>query len=98
VRNIYLFVVAALFMAGCAEQEQSRPPVPETYKDAAAVYVVPMDSMAPPEVVEVDLQRLKKVTAGRPTVVPTGLNVHPALAGKSVALDLSLLPTITLWV
>jgi ligand-binding sensor domain-containing protein/serine phosphatase RsbU (regulator of sigma subunit) len=91
-----MFVVAGLFMAGCAEQEQSRPPVPETYKDAAAVYAVPMDSMTPPEVVEVDLQRLKKVTAGRPTVVPTGLNVHLALAGKSVTLDLSLLTTITL--
>ncbi len=95
-RNIYLFVVATLFAAGCSEQEQSRPPVAEASSDAAVMYVVPMDSMAPPVVVEVDESNLKKVAAGKPTIVPTALNLHPAMEGRRVAVDMSQLTTITL--
>jgi ligand-binding sensor domain-containing protein/class 3 adenylate cyclase len=50
-------------------------------------YVVPKDSMAEPQVVLVDESKLTKVPVGKPKVVPTNINVHPAGVGKVIVLD-----------
>jgi len=41
-------------------------------------YVVPADSLSAPKVIPVDESKLKRVPAGRPKVVATNTNIHPA--------------------
>ncbi len=50
-------------------------------------YVVPKDSMAEPKVIILDESKLKKIPVGKPKVVPTNTNVHPAGKGKVVMVD-----------
>jgi ligand-binding sensor domain-containing protein len=95
VRNIYLLIVAALFLAGCTEQEQVRTNSSAPVVINTTGYQVPADSLAPPVVISVDESKLKKVTAGKPVVVPTGLNISPAIVGKSVEVNHNLLTVIT---
>jgi two-component system, sensor histidine kinase ChiS len=47
-------------------------------------YVVPPDSITGPNVIILDESKLKRVTAGRPKVVPVLTNVHPAGTPKVV--------------
>ncbi len=58
-------------------------------------YIVPKDSMAKPKIILVDASKLKKITVGKPKVVPTNTNVHPAGQGKVVIVDEAKLRTIT---
>jgi hypothetical protein len=95
VRKIYLFVFIAFILAGCTEQEQTRPDSFEPQVVAVKGHEVPLDSLTPPVVIKVDESKLKKNVAGKPRVVPTGLNIHPAIVDKAVVVDKALLTTIT---
>ncbi|MEY4110798.1 MAG: hypothetical protein RLZZ46_1153 [Bacteroidota bacterium] len=92
----YLFLVLFLILFSCTRQKQEgytntqQPKVVE-----AKGYVVPKDSMAEPKVVLVDESKLKKIPVGKPKVVPTNTNVHPAGKGKVVLVDEAKLRIIT---
>lgn len=53
-----------------------------------------MDSLVPPVVINVDESKLKKAVAGKPKIVPIGLNTSPAIVGKPIAVNHKLLTTI----
>ena len=92
----YLFFLLLLVVAACnnqqnqANQNTFAPRVVEAHG-----YVVPKDSMAEPKVVLVDESKLKKIPVGKPKVVPTNTNVHPAGQGKVLIVDEAKLRIIT---
>ncbi len=93
--NIYILFCVALLLSGCTGQEHAHKGIPAPQVVIAAGYVVPEGSLAPPVVIAVDESKLKKVPAGKPIVVPTGMNVEPAIVGKAVAVNHKLLTIIT---
>jgi len=79
---LILLFIPLLFFSCHRQQEQAQqnsfaPKVVEAHG-----YIIPKDSMPPPTVVMVDEKKLKKIPAGKPTVVPTNTNVHPAAKPK----------------
>ena len=81
----YILFFILLVVAACNKQQKQNnqnsfaPKVVE-----AKGYLVPKDSMAEPKVVLVDESKLKKIPVGKPRVVPTNTNVHPAGKPKVV--------------
>lgn len=85
-----------LLFLSCRENESEKVFTVQGPKVVEAKgYVVPKDSMAEPKVVLVDESKLKKVPVGKPKVVPTNTNVHPAGKPKVVMVDVTKLRVIT---
>ena len=95
-KQFSLLFLILIIVAACNKQQKQNnqngfaPKVVE-----AKGYVVPKDSMAEPKVVLVDESKLKKVPVGKPKIVPTNTNVHPARQGKVVIVDETKLRIIT---
>src|SRR6266498_932474 len=71
-----LAIAALLFICSCNTNQEKSPPsfAPKVVK--AKGYIVPRDSMVPPEIVPV--RNVKSIPAGKPVVVTLNSNVHPA--------------------
>jgi hypothetical protein len=83
-KNIW-FCLLAFILFSCnsrKEQKSINSSAPKAIE--AKGYLVPKDSMATPKVILVDESKLKKVPAGKPRVVTTNTNVHPAGKPKVV--------------
>ncbi len=76
-----LFAITILvFLFSCNNENKNDHSIQSTTTPKtveAKGYVVPKDSTVEPVVIPVDENKLKKVPVGKPTVVPTNLNVHP---------------------
>ncbi|MFN4931383.1 MAG: hypothetical protein ACK5HE_08225, partial [Bacteroidota bacterium] len=92
----YLYIIFAIVISACHSNRQEdahhhiQPKVVE-----AKGYVLPKDSMDEPKVVLVDESKIQKISVGKPKVVPTNTNVHPAGQGKVVIVDEAKLRIIT---
>ena len=77
-----LFFLAFIFSAiACNQKPSSQSPNTFAPKVVEAHgYVLPQDSMGIPQVVLVNESTLKKIPAGKPTVVLTNTNIHIAIA------------------
>ncbi len=67
-----------IFFACRQNQQQAGMRFPGHQVVPALGYEVPADSMATPVAIPVDETRLKKIPVGKPKIVPTYSNVHPA--------------------
>lgn len=83
--NKSVLFLLALVVFTCSEKKQESTPTFIQPKIVAAKgYVVPKDSMAEPEIFRIDERKLKKIPAGKPTVVPSNEYVLPANEPKIV--------------
>jgi ligand-binding sensor domain-containing protein/serine phosphatase RsbU (regulator of sigma subunit) len=80
-----LFSILSLCFS-CNQQEETGYQLPNLQpKIVKAIgYVVPKDSMAPPNVIKINKNNLKAVKAGKPKVVATNTNIHKAGKPKIV--------------
>jgi len=80
----FLIATILFFFACTQQQDQTRPHAFGPKVEEAKGYVVPKDSMAEPRVIPVDESKLKKIPVGKPKVVLTNTNIHPAGKPKIV--------------
>ena len=74
------FLAFILSAIACNQKPSSQSPKTIAPKVVEAHgYVVPQDSMGKPQVVVVNERTLKKIPAGKPTVVLTNTNIHIAI-------------------
>ena len=84
----YTCFIVFIFLFSCTQNQREdhnnthQPKVVE-----AKGYIVPIDSMAEPKVIVIDESKLKKTPVGKPQVVSTNTNIHPASQGKVVLVD-----------
>ena len=92
----YIFLVLLILSSFSCKQKNRLYTNTHTIKVMEAHgYMVPKDSMATPKVILVDESKLTKVPVGKPKIVPTNTNVHPAGQGKVVMVDETKLRIIT---
>jgi len=75
---LFLSAILLIFFSCDRQQKQTRPKAFGPIVVEAEGYVVPKDSMAEPRVIPVDESNLKKIPVGKPKVVLTNTNIHPA--------------------
>ena len=74
-----------IFLIACVEQHEETGLVYAGPKVVEAIgHEVPRDSISEPRVILIDENKLKKLPAGKPRVVPTNVNVFPAGAPKTI--------------
>ncbi len=81
----YVAILFLLLLFSCnnnQETKQQQTSVPKVVE--AKGYVVPKDSMAEPKVIVINESKLKKISAGKPKLVATNLNVHSVVNPKIV--------------
>lgn len=95
-RYFYLFIVVFLVLSGCSNNKQPQHIVNSPRIVSSTGQQVNSDSLEPPVVIPVIKSKLKKVAAGKPVIVDTELNTHPASLGNKITPDKNLLTRITL--
>ncbi len=73
-----LFIVVVTFLLSCSNDKKAQIETIIPKRTEVKGYIVPKDSMAQPNVITVDENKLKKIALGKPKIVPTNLNVHSA--------------------
>lgn len=78
------FLLSLVFFTCSEKKQENTANLNQPNIIPAKGYVVPKDSMADPEIILIDESKLKKIPAGKPTVVPFGEYENPTLEPKVV--------------
>jgi ligand-binding sensor domain-containing protein/serine phosphatase RsbU (regulator of sigma subunit) len=97
IHRLSALIHVLLLLSACCENNKrtSSETIAKPKTVEAKGYIVPKDSMHEPKVIFVDQNKLKKVPAGKPKVVFTNLNVHPAGEPKIKIIDLTKVKSVT---